>query len=56
MKLDEGERLIGVESVDPEPASEGDGDVGDVDATDAGEAGPVTGDEPAAGEPPTTSA
>ncbi|HET9693476.1 MAG TPA: hypothetical protein VFP48_03755, partial [Steroidobacteraceae bacterium] len=51
MKLDEGERLIGVESVDPEPpTSEVEGEVeGDESAPD--EVAPTPDDGPGTGDP-----
>jgi DNA gyrase subunit A len=52
MKLDEGERLIGVESVDPEPpSSEVEGEIeGEVEPLAPSERAIAPGDEPAAGE------
>ncbi|HEX5650546.1 MAG TPA: DNA gyrase subunit A [Steroidobacteraceae bacterium] len=52
MKLDEGERLIGVESVDPEPpSSEVDGEIeGEGEPLPPSERAIAPGDEPAAGE------
>jgi DNA gyrase subunit A len=60
MKLDEGERLVGVESVDPEPpSSEIENDEAPGNGLDASAPAPGTqaigGDDPAAGEPAPTS-
>ena len=61
MKLDEGERLIGVEPVDPEPPNgdeeEGEpGADGEAGAAAPGESSLPPGDEPAVGDPSTPSA